>query len=154
MRPGGWIPTVSRHVPADKSPGHPCVEPYLPRQITVSCTLHYPGQPTHSSNSCCESSLSATMAIELTPLPLPASADPSYFVDFGREVKGVNPGELTPAQFAEIHGALYKVGSPVISPWQLHVLNSFHPTAPPTSMVSSCSAMSLLRPNNNMRSPR
>jgi len=50
------------------------------------------------------------MAIELTPLPLPASADPSYFVDFGREVKGVNPGELTPAQFAEIHDALYKHG--------------------------------------------
>ena len=53
------------------------------------------------------------MAIELTPLPLPASADPSYFVDFGREVKGVNPGELTPAQFAEIHDALYKVSSPI-----------------------------------------
>ncbi|KAG6380699.1 Clavaminate synthase-like protein [Boletus reticuloceps] len=51
------------------------------------------------------------MAIELTPLPLPASADPSYFVEFGREVKGVNPGELTPAQFSEIHDALYKHGT-------------------------------------------
>ncbi|KAF8844158.1 Clavaminate synthase-like protein [Paxillus ammoniavirescens] len=48
------------------------------------------------------------MAIELTPLPLPASADPSKFVDFGREVKGVNPGDLTPDQFAEIYDALYK----------------------------------------------
>ncbi|KAF8552332.1 Clavaminate synthase-like protein [Imleria badia] len=48
------------------------------------------------------------MAIELTPLPLPASADPSYFVNFGREVKGVNPGELTQAQFSEIYDALYK----------------------------------------------
>ena len=54
------------------------------------------------------------MAIELTPLPLPASADPSYFVDFGREVKGVHPGELTPAQFTEIHDALYKVRSQII----------------------------------------
>ena len=71
------------------------------------------------------------MAIELTPLPLPASADPSYFVDFGREVKGINPGDLTPAQFTEIHDALYKVSSPIIFPRQFHVLSSFHPTAPP-----------------------
>jgi len=49
------------------------------------------------------------MAIELTPLPLPASADPSKFVDFGREVKGVDPGNLTPEQFAEVYDALYKV---------------------------------------------
>jgi alpha-ketoglutarate-dependent taurine dioxygenase len=48
------------------------------------------------------------MAIELTPLPLPDSADPANFVDFGREVKGVNPGELTPEQFQEIREALYK----------------------------------------------
>jgi len=54
------------------------------------------------------------MAIELTPLPLPASADPSYFVDFGREVKGVSPGDLTQAQFAEIHDALYKVSLALI----------------------------------------
>ena len=54
------------------------------------------------------------MAIELTPLPLPASADPSCFVGFGREVKGASPGEFTPARFAEIHDALYKVSSPVI----------------------------------------
>ncbi|KIJ66497.1 hypothetical protein HYDPIDRAFT_151061 [Hydnomerulius pinastri MD-312] len=51
------------------------------------------------------------MAIELTPLPLPASADPSKFTDFGREVKGISPGELTPEQFAEIHDALYKHGA-------------------------------------------
>ena len=49
------------------------------------------------------------MTIELTPLALPASADPSKFADFGREVKGVNPGTLTPEQFQEIREALYKV---------------------------------------------
>ncbi|KIM88879.1 hypothetical protein PILCRDRAFT_61811 [Piloderma croceum F 1598] len=48
------------------------------------------------------------MAIELTPLPLPASADASKFADFGREVKGVHPGTLTPEQFIEIQDALYK----------------------------------------------
>lgn len=65
------------------------------------------------------------MAIELTPLPLPASADPSYFVDFGREVKGVDPGQLTPAQFTEIYDALYKVSFP--SPRsQRHVLTTHH----------------------------
>ncbi|KZP10088.1 Clavaminate synthase-like protein [Athelia psychrophila] len=48
------------------------------------------------------------MAIVLVPLPLPASADPSKFADFGREVKNVHPGELTPEQFAEVQDALYR----------------------------------------------
>lgn len=48
------------------------------------------------------------MAIELTPLPLPPSADPTKFVDFGREVKGVQPGKLSPEEFAQIQDALYK----------------------------------------------
>ncbi|KJA19244.1 hypothetical protein HYPSUDRAFT_144093 [Hypholoma sublateritium FD-334 SS-4] len=51
------------------------------------------------------------MAIELTPLPLPASADPSKFADFGREVKGVDPANFTPEQFKEIEEALYKHGA-------------------------------------------
>ena len=49
------------------------------------------------------------MAIELAPLPLPPSADASKFTEFGREVKGVNPGTLTPEQFKEIEQLLYKV---------------------------------------------
>lgn len=49
------------------------------------------------------------MAIELTPLPLPASADASKFVNFGREVKGVHPGKLTLEEFKEIEELLYKV---------------------------------------------
>lgn len=49
------------------------------------------------------------MAIEVAPLPLPPSADPSKFVDFGREVRGVDPGKLTPEQFKEIEELLYKV---------------------------------------------
>ncbi|KAJ7571997.1 Clavaminate synthase-like protein [Mycena floridula] len=48
------------------------------------------------------------MAIELVPLPLPPTADASKFVDFGREVKGVDPGTLSPEQFTEIREALYK----------------------------------------------
>lgn len=54
------------------------------------------------------------MAIEFVPLPLPPSADPSKFVEFGREVKGVDPATLDPSseRFTEIHDALYKVGSP------------------------------------------
>ncbi|KAG6335453.1 hypothetical protein ID866_3627 [Astraeus odoratus] len=48
------------------------------------------------------------MTIELVPLPLPASADPSKFIDFGREVKGVEPGNLSPEQFADVSDALYK----------------------------------------------
>ncbi|GKV58045.1 taurine catabolism dioxygenase [Collybia sordida] len=50
------------------------------------------------------------MTIELVSLSLPPSADPSKFVDFGREVKGVNPATLDPGSelFTEIHNALYK----------------------------------------------
>lgn len=51
------------------------------------------------------------MAIDVAPLPLPPSADPSKFVDFGREVKGVDPGQLTDEQFKEIQELLYKVRS-------------------------------------------
>jgi len=49
------------------------------------------------------------MAIELAPLPLPASADASKFADFGREVKGIDPAKLTPEQFKEVEDALYRV---------------------------------------------
>ena len=49
------------------------------------------------------------MAIDLAPLPLPASADASKFQEFGREVKGVDPGNLTEEQFKTISDSLYKV---------------------------------------------
>ncbi|KAF9440476.1 Clavaminate synthase-like protein [Macrolepiota fuliginosa MF-IS2] len=48
------------------------------------------------------------MAIELAPLPLPTSTDPSKFSNFGREVKGLHPGKLTPEQLKEVQEALYK----------------------------------------------
>lgn len=49
------------------------------------------------------------MAIELAPLPLPPSADPSKFANFGRQVKNIHPGNFTPEEFKEIEEALYKV---------------------------------------------
>ncbi|KAF7355961.1 Clavaminate synthase-like protein [Mycena venus] len=48
------------------------------------------------------------MAIQFTPLPLPASADASKFTQFGREVTGVDPGNLTSEQFDRVRDALYK----------------------------------------------
>ncbi|KAL1741280.1 hypothetical protein HDZ31DRAFT_45769 [Schizophyllum fasciatum] len=48
------------------------------------------------------------MAIELVPLPLPPSADPSKFQHFGREVRGVDPANFTEEEFKEIEDALYK----------------------------------------------
>ena len=42
-------------------------------------------------------------------LTLPPSADASKFVDFGREVKGLNPGNFTPEEFKELEKLLYKV---------------------------------------------
>ena len=52
------------------------------------------------------------MAIETVPLPLPPTADPSKFKDFGREVRGVHPGRLTDEEFKEIEQLLYKVRCP------------------------------------------
>lgn len=49
------------------------------------------------------------MAIQLSSLPLPETADPSKFADFGREVKGVDPGTMSPEQFEQVKEALYKV---------------------------------------------
>lgn len=89
------------------------------------------------------------MAIELTPLPLPASADPSKFVDFGREVKGVNPGDLTPDQFAEIYDALYKVSCNLSLNLPMSPCN-LNPPHHPTSTALSFSAMSLSLRNNSM----
>ena len=61
------------------------------------------------------------MTIELIPLALPASADASKFVDFGRQVKGVNPGILTTEQFQEVQEALYKVCRYHPNPSQLYI---------------------------------
>jgi len=57
------------------------------------------------------------MAIELVPIPLPASADISKLANFGREVKGVNPADLTLGSelFKEIESALYTVSFEVRS---------------------------------------
>lgn len=49
------------------------------------------------------------MTINLVPLTLPASVDQKKFVDFGREVKGVHPGNLSAEEFKEVEEALYKV---------------------------------------------
>ncbi|CAK5272695.1 unnamed protein product [Mycena citricolor] len=48
------------------------------------------------------------MAIELVPLPAPASADASKLAALGREVVGLDAGNLTPEQFEEVREALYK----------------------------------------------
>ncbi len=51
------------------------------------------------------------MAIELVPIPLPASADASKLAGFGRQVKGVNLADIAPGSelFKEIESALYTV---------------------------------------------
>ncbi|KAF8963238.1 hypothetical protein BDZ97DRAFT_1904933 [Flammula alnicola] len=47
------------------------------------------------------------MAVELLPIPLPESADPTKFKSFGREVRGVDPANLSPEEFATVRAALY-----------------------------------------------
>ena len=51
------------------------------------------------------------MHIQTVPLALPPSADPSKFTQFGREVIGVDPRNLSPAEFTEIERLLYTVRS-------------------------------------------
>src|SRR5258707_9251296 len=96
------------------------------------------------------------MTLEVTPFPLPPSADAEMLKDFGRyvrglcesmhdrlprrirlprEVKGVHPGKLTPEQFHEIHDLLYKVCSstrPTCLP------DPHLPTAARCSLVPRC----------------
>ncbi|PBK93456.1 Clavaminate synthase-like protein [Armillaria gallica] len=50
------------------------------------------------------------MAIEISPLPLPDSAEASSFLSFGRQVKGFDPTNFTREEFATIENALYKHG--------------------------------------------
>ncbi|KAJ7625839.1 Clavaminate synthase-like protein [Roridomyces roridus] len=75
------------------------------------------------------------MAIQLSPLPLPASADPSKFAEFGREVIGVDPGNLSPEQFSEVREALYKYDAllfrnATVSPEQQYALTkAFDPAS-------------------------
>lgn len=76
------------------------------------------GEPTVGAHECpspissCNQNIAiceGIMAIETLPLPLPPSADPSKFKDFGREVRGVHPGRLTDEEFEQIEQLLYKV---------------------------------------------
>ena len=56
------------------------------------------------------------MTIETVPLTLPPSADPSKFANFGREVIGLDPGNLSSSDFAEIRQLLYKVQCRTLTP--------------------------------------
>lgn len=50
------------------------------------------------------------MTIEFLPIPLPPSADASKLSEFGREVRGFDPGkDWTEDEFREIEEGLYKV---------------------------------------------
>ena len=86
------------------TPGRKYLAAYLLQPATRN--IRYPARSQYIYESFPPSrtqrSYYATMAIELAPLPLPPSADPSKFSEFGREVKGINPGTLTAEQFKEI----------------------------------------------------
>ncbi|WWD20010.1 hypothetical protein CI109_104483 [Kwoniella shandongensis] len=50
----------------------------------------------------------ATTHFTYSPIPLPASANPTHFKDFGRKVDGFDPDKVDDAQMEEIIDALYK----------------------------------------------
>lgn len=49
-------------------------------------------------------------AFTYSPIPTPPHADPTHFKDFGRQVKGYDPANVTPEQMQEIVHMLYKHG--------------------------------------------
>ena len=56
------------------------------------------------------------MAIEVVPLPVPASVDKSKFSpEFGREIRGVKPGEFSVEDFLQVHELLHKVWASALS---------------------------------------
>ncbi|KAH9914636.1 Clavaminate synthase-like protein [Epithele typhae] len=75
------------------------------------------------------------MAIEVVPLPTPATLDASKLPNFGREVRGVKPGSLSPEEFKEVHDLLYKHGALLfrnadLSPEQQYALTkAFDPSS-------------------------
>ncbi|KAH9980626.1 taurine catabolism dioxygenase [Russula compacta] len=75
------------------------------------------------------------MAIQFVPLPLPPSADPSKLARFGREVIGLDPGNLSLSDFAEIQQLLYEYDAllfrnATLSPEQQYALTkAFDPTS-------------------------
>lgn len=61
------------------------------------------------------------MTIEFLPIPLPPSADASKLSEFGREVRGFDPGkDWTEDEFREIEEGLYKVCFLVLHPLGLY----------------------------------
>lgn len=89
------------------------------------------------------------MTIETVPLALPPSADPSKFSNFGRQVIGIDPGNLKPLEFDEIQQLLYKVP-------QKHVFMPLNATAEyslilsPSSTAPSSSEMQIFLQSSNM----
>lgn len=69
----------------------------------VSCTHAWPGLPARAAVR----RRALAISSELVPLASPASAS---LVKFGREVKGVDPGNLGTEEFHFVEEALYKVG--------------------------------------------
>jgi hypothetical protein len=73
--------------------------------------------------------MAATQTYSYSGLPVPPSADPAAFKDFGRKVEGFNPDTIDDKGMAEIVEMLYKVG-PSASVWELAHWLAFGPTVP------------------------
>ncbi|KZS93511.1 Clavaminate synthase-like protein [Sistotremastrum niveocremeum HHB9708] len=76
------------------------------------------------------------MSLQVLPLPLPPSADPAKFAEFGREIKGFKPSEdFNDPQYKEIEQLLYKHGAllfrdTVVTPEAQYALTkAFDPTS-------------------------
>ena len=55
--------------------------------------------------------MASTSHYAYSPLPLPASANPEYFAEFGRRVEGFDASQISHEQMTEIIERLYKVGA-------------------------------------------
>ncbi|CAG8628256.1 1351_t:CDS:2 [Acaulospora colombiana] len=72
------------------------------------------------------------MSVEVAPFPLAPSGDAAKMKDFGRVVKDVHPGKLTPEQLEEVKELLYKHGAllfpnVVVTPEEQYALTKVSP---------------------------
>ncbi len=68
-------------------------------------------------------SVDIEMTFRTVPLALPPSADPLKFSNFGRQVIGANPGDLSPSEFSEIQQLLSCVmGLKMVGSFKMQVI--------------------------------
>lgn len=71
--------------------------------------------------------VNASNHFKYKPIPFPHSADPAMFKDFGRQVEGFEPDNVTSEQMEEIMDMLYRVRATRAVDLPGNQMLTFHP---------------------------